>query len=308
MPEQNVDLNQNTLMKRSPNQVIHLHNVSCPYCGVMLTSDTTEKEHVIGRRFVPKGKLNGNWNLIVNACQTCNRMKADLEDDISAITMQPDALGHFGHDDPTGMSEAARKANDSYSRRTKRLVKNSHEQSNLTMSSGHGLSIKFSFTGPPQVDQDRIFQLAQAQLMAFFYLITFQKDDKRGYFWPGSFYPIMASSRTDWGNAVLRAFSNYVINWEPCFIASNADGFCKIVIRKHPNNICWSWALEWNHSLRVIGFFGDSGIVLEIMDDLPKLEMQEISDGPNATIRFRTETPLTESDDDKLFYWEDGTD
>ena len=274
----------------------------------MLTNDTTEKEHVIGRRFVPKGKLNGNWNLIVNACQTCNGIKGDLENDISAITMQRDALGRFGHDDPTGMSEAARKANDSYSRRTKRLVKNSHEQSNLTLSSGHGISLKFGFTGPPQVDQDRIFQLAQAQLMGFFYLITFQKDDKRGYLWPGSFYPVMASSRSDWGNAVLRAFSNEVIDWEPRVIASNADGFYKIVIRKHPNNICWSWGIEWNHSMRVVGFFGDSVIILDIMEDLPKIKMQEISDGPNATIRYHKETPLAESDEDKLFYWEDEDD
>lgn len=295
-------------MKRSPNQVIRLDNISCPYCGVVLTNDTTEKEHVIGRRFVPKGKLNGNWNLIVNACQTCNGIKGDLEDDISAITMQPDALGRFGHDDPIGMSEAARKANDSYSRRTKRLVKNSHEKSKLTLSSEHGISLKFGFSGPPQVDENRIFQLAQAQLMGFFYLITFQKDDRQGYFWPGSFHPIMASNRTDWGNAVLRAFSNYVIVWEPRVIASNADGFYKIVIRKRPNTICWSWALEWNHSLRVAGFFGAPEVVLNIIEGLPKIKMQELSDGPNATIRFRRETPLAESDDDKLFYCEDGSD
>ena len=257
---------------------------------------------------MPRGKLNGNWNLIVNACQTCNGIKGGLEDDISAITMQPDALGRFGHNDPTGISEAERKANDSYSRRTNRLVKDSHEQSKLNLSSRHGMSLKFGFTGPPQVDQDRIFQLAQAQLMGFFYLLTFKEDDKRGHFWPGNFHPIMASSRNDWGNAVLRAFSNYIVDWEPRIFASNADGFYKIVIRKYPDNICWSWALEWNHSMRVVGFFGDTVTILDIMEDLPKLKMQEISDGPNATIRFRRETPLAENDDDKLFYCEDGND
>ena len=296
------------MIQRPPNKVIRLHNVSCPYCGDMLTDDTKEKEHVIGRNFVPRGKLHGNWTLIVNACQTCNGIKGNLEDDISAITMQPDALGRFGHDDPTGMSEASRKAENSFSRRTKRLVKNSQEQSNLTLSSRQGIRLKFGFTGPPQVDQDRIFQLAQAQLMGFFHLMTFKEDDKRGYFWPGNFHPIMASTRNDWGNAVLRAFSKIVVDWEPRVFAINADGFYKMVIRKHPDNICWSWALEWNHSMRVVGFFGDSVTILDIVEDLPKLKMQEISDGPDATIRFRRETPLAENDDDELFYCDDGND
>ena len=274
----------------------------------MLTNDTTEKEHVIGRRFVPKGKLNGNWNLIVNACQTCNGIKGDMENDISAITMQSNALGRFGHDDPTGISEASRKAENSFSRRTKKLVKNSHEQFKVHMPMGNHTSMTIGFTGPAQADQERIFHLAQAQLMGFFYWITYHHSDKRGYFWLGNFYPIMASSRSDWGNTVLRAFSIKVVNWETRVIGSTADGFYKIAIRKHPEAICWSWSLEWNHSLRVIGFFGDFEIITNIIEDLPKLKMQEISGGPNATIRYHKETPLAESDEDKLFYWEDDDD
>ena len=42
---------------------------------------------MIGRRFVPKGKLNNQWNLIVRVCIKCNNKKSDLEDDISAISM-----------------------------------------------------------------------------------------------------------------------------------------------------------------------------------------------------------------------------
>ena len=84
-----------------------------------------------------------------------------------------------------------------------------------------------------------------------------------------------------------------VVDWEPRVLASNADGFYKIVIRKHPNNICWSWGLEWNHSMRVVGFFGDPVIILDIMDDLPKIKMQEITDGPDATIRFHSRNALS---------------
>jgi hypothetical protein len=60
-----------------------LDNVTCPYCGTALTSKTRTKEHVIGRRFVPVGSLDREWNLILQACGPCNRHKADLEDDIS---------------------------------------------------------------------------------------------------------------------------------------------------------------------------------------------------------------------------------
>ena len=48
------------ILKSLPdNSVIRLHNVTCVYCGSELTKDITTREHVIGRRFVPKGKLHG---------------------------------------------------------------------------------------------------------------------------------------------------------------------------------------------------------------------------------------------------------
>ena len=67
------------------NRPIILHNVSCAYCGRHFKSKLPPtKEHVIGRRFVPRGSFDGQWNLILKACQQCNGEKADLEDDISA--------------------------------------------------------------------------------------------------------------------------------------------------------------------------------------------------------------------------------
>ncbi len=74
---------------------LRLRNVICPYCGVALTKQNSTREHVIGRKFVPKGTLENQWNLILNACHACNNRKADLEDDIAAITMQPDVTGRY---------------------------------------------------------------------------------------------------------------------------------------------------------------------------------------------------------------------
>src|SRR5258708_1804203 len=88
-----------TLSSISPDRPIQIKNDICVYCAKQLTQDTITKEHVVGRRFIPKGKLNGQWNLIVNACRVCNGRKSDLENDISAITMQPDLTGQHAHGD-----------------------------------------------------------------------------------------------------------------------------------------------------------------------------------------------------------------
>src|SRR5258707_376485 len=108
------------------NRAICLANMTCPYCGIRRSDDAPfEDEHVIGRRFVPKGALANSMNLIVQACRACNGEKSDLEDEISAVTLQP-AIGD-PHPDPVLSSEAARKAGGSYSRQTKKLVADSYE-------------------------------------------------------------------------------------------------------------------------------------------------------------------------------------
>ena len=87
-----------------------MRNVTCINCGDPLDLGSETKELVIGRRFVPAGALQEGWNLIANACGRCNRTKSALEDDISAITMQPTVFGNFAVNDPDLAAEAARKA------------------------------------------------------------------------------------------------------------------------------------------------------------------------------------------------------
>ncbi|HQZ38321.1 MAG TPA: hypothetical protein PLH72_04715 [Vicinamibacterales bacterium] len=57
-----------------------LKNATCPYCGDGVPGRDGTKEHVIGKRFVPRSALDGSWNLILRACQRCNRRKAALEE------------------------------------------------------------------------------------------------------------------------------------------------------------------------------------------------------------------------------------
>ena len=100
------------------NRAITLQNENCPYCFRPFGSGLVPtKEHVIARNFVPKGTLQGCWNLILQACKQCNAAKAILEDDISAITMQPDAMV-YASDYPRLIAEAKRKAQGSISRLT----------------------------------------------------------------------------------------------------------------------------------------------------------------------------------------------
>lgn len=293
-------------LKRLPhNRAIHLDNITCVYCSTALNKDTTTREHVIGRRFVPKMKLHGYWNLIVNACRACNGTKSDLEDDISAITMQPDAFGRHAHDDVEAMKDGQRKAQKAVSRRTKKPVKDSSEQMTIEVSFAPGITMSFSLTGPAQTDQRRVFGLARLQLMAFFYWITYDKSTRRGRFWQEGFYPVFEARRSDWGNPVHQAFMEAVVGWEPCVLASNADGFYKVAIRKHPSAACWSWALEWNHAMRVAGFFGEKQAAQAVAAQFPKLELKTVSTGPDHVTRRRREIPLDEGDD-KLFYWDDG--
>jgi hypothetical protein len=289
-----------TLTEMPANRAHVLDNVSCVYCNRALEPGTRTKEHVIGRRFVPKGKLDGQWNLILWACRDCNGLKADLENDLSAITMLPDLTGQFGHDDPSVASEAGRKANRSTSRRTGKPVKDSREKMSLKMQLAPGCEITFGLISPPQADRERVFQLAQLQVMAFFYMVTFDQATRRGGYWPGGFFPVLEAGHRDWGNVVHRSFMDAVVSWEPRVLAGTADGFFKIAMRRHPLADCWSWALEWNRQYRVVGFCGDRAAAEAVFATFPKLEMATISQGPDHFVRSRVEKPLAEADDKLL--------
>src|SRR5260221_4151682 len=137
-----------------PNKAVRLDNSTCLYCGISEKEIPLTVEHVVGRRFVPKGSLAKSWALIGNACAACNSKKAELEDDISAITLQPD----FGerHDDPFLDAEAVRKAKGSFSRRTKKIVGDSHEEGSVEGKMMSSIDIKFGFVSSPQLIEGRV--------------------------------------------------------------------------------------------------------------------------------------------------------
>lgn len=281
------------------NRAIVLHNVNCAYCSRPFDAELTlTKEHVIGRRFVPRGCLAGQWNLILNACGQCNGDKADLEDDISVITMMPDTHGRHAVDDDRLRAEVARKAVKARSRRTGKAVIESHEQ--LQMHGAFGpATFNFNFVAPAQVEEERLFRLAHYHVRGFFYWITYQLETRRGGFVPGGFYPVGAVRRADWGAPRLRWFMDLVRTWDPRVHAIGADGFFKLLIRRHREDApVWCWAVEWNHGMRVFGFAGDEAIVRALIEEMPDQPMELIHETEKEWIRVRTEAALPEADDD----------
>ncbi|RIL06415.1 MAG: hypothetical protein DCC71_06810 [Proteobacteria bacterium] len=296
-----MSIDSTALTELPPRKAIVLDNENCPYCGAQLVEGSWNKEHAIGRRFVPRGKFADSWNLILRACITCNSRKADLEDDLSAITMQPDPTGEFADPDPVLREEAMRKAAGSINRRTGTTVGESAHTMTIALAPMPGVNASFTLNGPPQPDPDRVFELARMHAQALFYRVTYDASTRRGGFFLGDVYTISYCLRGDWGNAMHRAFMHGVSGWEPRCVAIAADRFFKAVIRRHPEATCWSWAVEWNHNLRVIGFAGDRAPIDAIFAASPPAESRIVGRGADGSIlRLRVEVPL-EAHEDVLF-------
>lgn len=271
-----------------------LHNITCIYCGKLLDESSKTKEHVVGRRFVPRGSFGGNWNLIANACLGCNSHKAGLEDDISAITMQPTAFGDFAANDPALHAEALRKTR-AISRRTGKPVGASQESMTIKAPFPGGTAA-FEAVCSPQIDRERAFQLAYTHVTAFFYLITYDAATRRGGFCQGAFSPVELTARGDWGSDINRSFMHLVAPWQYRVVFTGARGYFKIAIRRHPSAECWSWALEWNQNLRLVGLMGDTATITQVRAVLTPNTTMEFSQ-ESETFRFRPEVPLPPEDD-----------
>ncbi|MBR8428833.1 MULTISPECIES: HNH endonuclease [Burkholderia] len=282
-------------------RAILLRNETCAYCGRRFGPLLLQtKEHVIGRRFVPKGTLAGQWNLILYACSSCNRDKSDLEDDISVISMMPDAVGRYAIDDERLYAEVKRKAAGSRSRQTGKLVGDSNEKIDLKGDVGLA-TFAITFTAPPQVNHMRMYRLANYHFRAFFYWMTFQKESNLGGFVGGGFFPLAVVPRSDWGAARVRWFMGLVQDWKLKIHGVGADGFFRVLIRRPAGGErIWAWAFEWNHSFRVMGFAGEEDAIQALIRQAPEQSAFIVQRTAAEIIRVRAEESLAD-DQDNLF-------
>jgi len=222
-----------------------------------------------------------------------------LEDDLSAISMQPDAFGRYAVDDKDLVEQALRKRR-SISSRTHKPVGNSVEKISFGTRVFPGSEFDFKMIGPPQASAERAYGLARFQISAFFYWVTFDPPSRMGRFWPGQFLPVVGSARSDWGNSLMRGFMNTVNTWWTRVWGITGGGFFKVAIRRCPDQNCWSWALEWNRNFRLAGFCGDQAAANSIIAnfEIPKMRALEGPDG--EIIRYREEIELSDNED-KMF-------
>jgi hypothetical protein len=281
------------------NRANMLRNTTCVYCRCDLEQSGWNKEHVIGRRFVPKGSLGGCWNLIVRACPQCNGRKSDLEDDLSAVTMAPDVEGRLATDDALLASEAGRKGTGSVSRRTGKPVAKSAEAFTVRTGLGSSISVTAKMVGPPQLNHQRAFELARLQMCAVFYRITYDSVTNTGRPWPGVFVPVMLAPRSDWGSPMMLEFMRATRSWPYRFLGITASGYFKAAVRKHPDQHAagWAWAVEWNQNLRVVGFFGSLEPGMVTSWSLEEWLRQITSRHPGGFFAMRLERRLPASED-----------
>lgn len=281
---------------------IVLQNRVCVYCLNPFERKKMTREHVIGRRFVPDGKMRNSWNLLPYACHPCNNEKSRLEDEISAITMQPDIFGCYPEDSEDLIREGTRKGSGSFSSLTKKPIAESLSSVKGTFPVGTGLTAKVDFEAPPQISDERVARLAVFHMQALFFWLSYNEKLRRGSGLPSELFVVSVSRRADWGNALNVGFMNLIATWLPRFLTGNniAGGYFKIALRRHPSKACWAWALEWNLQLRTIGFFGDTAVVEHLISELPALKIQLVAGNLETGFGIRLDVPLA-ADADHLF-------
>lgn len=291
-----------------PNRAVVLRNTTCVYCGCDLEDSGFTKEHVIGRRFVPKGSLDGTWNLIVRACPACNSQKSDLEDDISALTLALASTGSLASEDPSLAAEVQRKTRGSVSRRTGRTVARSAEPMTIRTPLWSDVILTARMTSPPQIDHVRAFDLARLQLRAFFYRITYDSVTNSGRQWPGVFVPVMLAPLSNWGDRLIAEFTRATRDWPYRYLGVTANGYFKISIRRHPEEgaACWAWAVEWNQTFRVVGFFGKIEPAMADSWSFDERLRHAVARHPEGFLALGLESRVQPADD-TLFAFDDST-
>lgn len=300
-------MNSNSEIRRfhspSNKKVITVGSRQCAYCGVLFRVEIASTiDHVVGRKFVPKGQLAGQWNLLLNACRECNGDKADLEDDISVISMMS-GMNLRIPTDPLIIAEIKRKSGRAVSRRTGKVVARSRETLVID-SKAAGRMMSLRFNGPPQIDYHRIERLAWYHVQAFVFFIGYNKKLRTGRYIVEGFQLVTWAGESNWGNVEMRWFENLTTSWRSILRADAAGGYFRIVLRQIDNEDLWSWALEWNKSLRVVGFFGNRQKVEEVTKAIPRAAPVFTHTEGNEKIVCREEIRLPK-DEDFLFDWKD---
>jgi hypothetical protein len=211
--------------------------------------------------------------------------------------MQPDVTGkHFGSHPQLDL-DSAHKRKRTHSRYTGKLVGDSQPTLQIKYELGPDIALTFHMTGQAQIAEERAFELAMRHFQGFFFFITYNHDENRGWWWKGKYAQILAVSKTDWGNPLALTFMEKTRDWDYRVLAITADEHFKLAIRKHPTDDIWSLAVEWNENYRVLAACGDEAPLKAFLSTLPRLEMQTLFQSADSGLAVRTEKTLSPEDD-----------
>lgn len=284
-----------------------LSNQNCLYCGEFLGEGSeiaSDKEHLIGRRMVPVGSLSdpASFNLIFRACVTCNQEKAALEDHISAITL----LSSAGRAEDARIDDLARrKAANSFDPRHPgkpiAAIRHHHEVTGDL----YGATITFGLVSGPQADPRKVEALAFRHIQGLFALVASEdpREPEKTRLLPWNQFGLFGCyPHRDWGHPHLKAIAERAYARPRQAEITSADGYFRGTLRPDVGGGPWYWALEWNASLRLVGWIGDRITRPAIFEDLPELQWMHREPLPGNGIRgIRKQTPLRDDEPDLLF-------
>lgn len=264
----------------------------------------SNKEHLIGREFVPTGAFgDGNqFNFIFRACKKCNDEKSNVERHISTVTL----FNSLSRESSQAHNDLAqRKAEKDYHpTRRGTLIKDSGYEFKINKKLGSTVNVCYTVSVPPQPEQSYIKFLAFRHIQGIFSLLT-SKDrftDKGTYvlnqkcFYLHGFY-----FDSDWNNPQLLEIMKRAQEVECYKNIETANGFFKVIMRRKQNDsgAWWFWALEWNKSLRIVGAIALPKNIPDIFVDLPNLELKHLGDRNDGAIilSYRESIPFDQKSD-----------
>lgn len=275
-------------------------NQHCLYCGQFVGEGSdlpSGREHLVGRNMVPPNSFKDAtaFNFVFRACTDCNGEKSRVEGHISAVSL----LSSSGRSERTDVDAAARqKAAGSFDPahrgRPVSEVRNEH-----TIKFGSAISVSLISTA--QLEPSMVRLLAFRHIQGFFSLATSADPLKTegtrllpsshfGFFW---YY-----GHPDWGNPQLLEVGRRVRGILGVIQVHTANGYFRSLLRRaEPDGSPWFWALEWNKSVRLIGWIGEPDNPPDFYRDLPPLEWQDLGIQAGVQTRVRQEIPLAEQDD-----------
>ncbi|WAC47049.1 hypothetical protein OVA03_10030 [Asticcacaulis sp. SL142] len=272
-------------------------NKVCPYCASHLFTPEipSDKEHLIGRRFVPTGSFerDGRFNFQFRACRDCNGVKAERERHVSSVTLYN---GLPLYDEDVRAIAINKASKDFHPDKKGKVVMDAHGEMKVSGKMGQ-IPMTFGLHSPPQLNSDYVRDLAFFHIQGLGSMISTHdhlKIEGMGIIPYGTLYSFGFFQHSDWGNVQLIELARRFQGLQEILQLDTAAGFFRAIIYKDAPSGDWYWILEWNKVCRVYGAVTKDGQRPLLYADLPQHKWVQVS----PTRRMRVNIALQEDKGD----------